>query len=89
MKTVGNSLKACEEETDFEYLNQATYQHMLKRMKKDSIAKQLISNDLVESIKSKNQIYKEEFEKQRIARESKLQSKFRLDNLMLNIERDQ
>ena len=57
---------------DFELLNQATYQHMLRRMKKDLIAHQLKSNALVSSIKSKNQIYKEEFEKQRVARESKL-----------------
>ena len=74
---------------DFEELNQATYQHMLRRMKKDLIASQLHSNALVESLRSKTQIYKEEFEQQRIARESKLQSKYRLDMLMLNIEHEQ
>lgn len=40
-----------------------TYEHMLKRMKKDLIALQLVSNDLAESLRSKQQIYKEEFEK--------------------------
>lgn len=77
------------EKHNFELLNQATYKHMLLRMEKDSIALQLRSNALVESIRSKNQIYKEEFEKQRMARENKLQSKYRLDMLMLNIEHEQ
>lgn len=66
-----------------------TYEHMLKRMKKDLIALQLVSNDLAESLRSKQQIYKEEFEKQRLAKEHKLQSKYRLDNLMQNIEHEQ
>ena len=62
---------------------------MLSRMKKDQIALQIKSNALEESIHSKNQIYKEEFEKQRIAKEQKLQSRYRLDNLMQNIEHEQ
>ena len=62
---------------------------MLKRMKKDLIALQLKSNDLTESLRSKNQIYKEESEKQRIAKENKLQSKYRLDNLMKSIDHEQ
>ena len=61
---------------------------MLKRMKKDLIALQLVSNDLTESLRSKSQIYKEEFEKQRLAKEHKLQSKYRLDTLMQNIEHE-
>lgn len=62
---------------------------MLSRMKKDLIALQIRSNELQESLRSKNQIYKEEFEKQRIAKEQKLQSRYRLDNLMQNIEHEQ
>ena len=58
-------------------------------MKKDLIALQLRSNDLIESLRSKNQIYKEESEKQRIAKENKLQSKYRLDNLMKSIDHEQ
>jgi hypothetical protein len=61
---------------------------MLSRMKKDLIALQIRSNELQESLRSKNQIYKEEFEKQRIAKEQKLQSRYRLDNLMQNIEHE-
>ena len=62
---------------------------MLDRMKKDLIALQLISNDLVESLRSKRQIMKDELNKQRKSKENKLQSKYRLDNLMKNIEREQ
>jgi hypothetical protein len=58
-------------------------------MKKDLIVLQLRSNDLTESLRSKNQIYKEESEKQRIAKENKLQSKYRLDNLMKSIDHEQ
>ena len=57
-------------------------------MKKDAISLQLESNDLTESLKSKHFIYKEEFEKKRIANEHKLQSKYRLDSLMQNIEHE-
>ena len=58
-------------------------------MKKDLIALQLESNYLTESLRSKQQIYKEESNKQRIAKEQKLQSKYRLDNLMQNIDHEQ
>jgi HSP20 family molecular chaperone IbpA len=61
---------------------------MLNRMKKDLISLQLTSNDLTISLHSKEQIYKEENTKQRIAKEHKLQSKYRLDNLMQNIEHE-
>ncbi len=55
---------------------------MLKRMRRDMISLQLDTNDLTESLKSKQFIYKEESEKHRLAKEGKLQSKYRLDNLM-------
>lgn len=63
MHNFRTKLNDVSEKHSFELLNQATYQHMLRRMKKDLIALQLNSNALVESIRSKNQIYKEEFEK--------------------------
>jgi hypothetical protein len=48
------------EEVTNEHLEQQlfheTYKHMLNRMKKDLIALQLVSNDLTESLKSKQQI---------------------------------
>lgn len=62
---------------------------MLDRMKKDLISLQLVSNDLIESLKSKRQIITDELNKQRKSKENKLQSKYRLDNLMKNIDHEQ
>jgi hypothetical protein len=62
---------------------------MLDRMKKDLISLQLISNDLMESLKSKKQIMNDELNKHRKSKENKLQSKYRLDNLMKNIDHEQ
>lgn len=58
-------------------------------MKKDLISLQLISNDLMESLKSKKQIMNDELNKHRKSKENKLQSKYRLDNLMKNIDHEQ
>lgn len=61
---------------------------MLSRMKSDLIALTLKSNDLVESLRSKQQIEKDYAIKVTNAREGKLQSKYRLDNLMKNMEHE-
>jgi hypothetical protein len=82
-------LEVVTERHDFEKMYQEQYKHMLDRMKKDLIALQLISNDLIESLRSKRQIMKDELNKQRKSKENKLQSKYRLDHLMKNIEREQ
>ena len=74
---------------DFEKLYQYQYTHMLDRMKKDLISLQLFSNDLMESLKSKRQIMNDELNKNRKSKENKLQSKYRLDNLMKNIDHEQ
>ena len=58
-------------------------------MKKDLISLQLTSNDLIESLKSKKIIYEDELNKQRKSKENKLQSKYKLDNLMKNIDHEQ
>ena len=76
-------------EHDTEKLYGLTYEHMLNRMKKDLISLQLKTNDLTESLRSKGQIYDDENKKLRLAREAKLQSKFRLDTLMKNIDHEQ
>ena len=81
-------LGSVTERHDFEKMYQEQYRYMLDRMKKDLIALQLISNDLVESLRSKRQIMKDELNKQRKSKENKLQSKYRLDHLMKNIERE-
>ena len=61
---------------------------MLDRMKRDLISLTLTINDLTESLRSKKGITDEEMAKLMKAREQKLQSKYRLDNLMINIDRD-
>lgn len=82
-------LELVTERHDFEKMYQEQYKHMLDRMKKDLIALQLISNDLIESLRSKRSIMKDELNKKRKSKENKLQSKYRLDHLMKNIEREQ
>lgn len=62
---------------------------MLDRMKKDLIALQLLSNDLMESLRSKRIIMNDELNKNRKSKENKLQSKYKLDNLMKNIDMEQ
>ena len=61
---------------------------MLDRMKKDLIALQLTINDLQESLRSKKTIYDQEYKAQMAARQEKLQSKFKLDKLMKNIDNE-
>lgn len=70
-------------------LQKATYNHMLDRMKKDLIAMTLRINDLSDSLRHKKIIYNDELHKQTGNREQKLQSKYRLDNLMKNIDHEQ
>jgi hypothetical protein len=65
------------------------FNYMLDRMKRDLISLSLTINDLTESLRSKKGITDEEIAKQMKSREQKLQSRFRLDNLMLSLERDQ
>ena len=61
---------------------------MLDRMKKDLIALQLTINDLQESLRSKKTIYNQEYNAQMKSRQEKLQSKFKLDKLMKNIDHE-
>ena len=63
------NIESVNEQHDFQMLHQQQFIHMLSRMKKDLIALQIKTNALQESLRSKNQSYKEEFEKQRIAKE--------------------
>lgn len=62
---------------------------MLDRMKKDLISLQLTSNDLMASLRSKRAIMNDELTKQRKSKENKLQSKYRLDLLMKNVDHEQ
>lgn len=73
---------------DFQRLYQKTYEHMLDRMKKDLISLSLTINDLTESVRSKKNIHAEERDRKMKSRELKLQSKYRLDHLMKNIDHE-
>ena len=73
---------------DFQKMEQMGFNYMLDRMKRDLISLNLSINDLTESLRSKNQISEDEISKLTTSREKKLQSRFRLDNLMLQLERD-
>jgi len=65
-----------------------SYNYMLDRMKRDLISLTPTINDLTESLRSKTGISEDEMAKLMKARETKLQSKYTLDNLMINIDRD-
>jgi hypothetical protein len=82
-------LQDVTERHEFEKMYNEQYKYMLDRMKKDLISLQLTSNDLIESLRSKRSIMNDELNKQRKSKENKLQSKYRLDSLMKNIEREQ
>ena len=73
---------------NFQRMYQRTYQHMLDRMKKDLIALTLTINDLTNSLRSKQQIYERESASQLKARQNNLQSKYKLDLLMKNIDHE-
>ena len=70
-------------------MDQKIYYHMLDRMKKDLIAMKLKTNDLRQSMKNKDLIVASEDEKNRKSNEQRLQSKFKLDNLIRNVDQEQ
>jgi len=77
------------EEHEFEKMTGMEYEHMIKRMKADLISSQLRSQELKESMKSKNDIVSEESEKQRRAKQERIQAKMKLEQIMMEIEQDQ
>jgi len=66
-----------------------SYEHMLQRMKSDLISSQLRSQELKESMKSKNDIAKEETEKQRRAKQERIQAKMKLQQIFNELQQDQ
>lgn len=62
---------------------------MLDRMKKDLISSQLRSQDLYQSMKSKSDIVTEETEKQRKAKQERIQAKVKIQTIMNEIDMDQ
>lgn len=65
------------------------YFHMLDRMKKDLIAMKIKTNELETSMQHKDSIFSKEYAKSKKSQENKLQAKFKLDNLLSNVDLEQ
>ena len=84
-----NHLELLKESYLFQSLTKRIRNHMLDRQKKDLIALTLKINELTESLRSKTNIYEAESKDQMKNRQEKLQSKYKLDNLMKMIDHEQ
>ena len=84
-----SSLENTEWMHSVKVMEQKSYKHMLNRMSQDQIAMTIHTNDLHESLKDKKLIVKSMYLKRDKAKEDQLQSKFTLDNLMKNIDKEQ
>ena len=74
---------------NYQRMTKRTYQHMLDRMKRDLIALTLKINDCSDSLRSKNTIYSEQSAKEMQARQEKLQSAKKLQDLITIIDHEQ
>lgn len=82
------SLKMVERRHSFALLDQRTYVHMIARMRADLIASKIKMNEMQESYKSKKQIFEEEADKNRQAKQQKLKAQHRFEELMRMIDQD-
>jgi len=64
------------------------FKYMIDRMTRDLISLSLTINDLTESLRSKKGFSDEEFLNLMKSREQKLQSKYRLDNLINTLNQE-
>ena len=76
------------EEHDFEKMTSQSYTHMIERMKADLISSTLRSQELKDSMKSKQDIAAEESEKQRKAKQERIQAKMKLEKIMMDLTND-
>ena len=83
-----DTLNTIEKKHSIELMYQRTYKHMIARMKADLIAAKIKQNEMQDSFKSKQQIFEEEAEKHRQAKQAKLQAKHRFEELMRLIDQD-
>ena len=67
---------------------QRSYLHMISRMKSDLIAIQIRFNETQDSYKNKAQVYQEEADKNRQAKQQRLPAEHRLEELMRLIDQD-
>jgi hypothetical protein len=78
MTTTDGDLNGLQEEHDFEKLQNAQYKHVKSRIQKDLIASQLKSQELQESLKSKQEIFDAEDDKLRKTKQARNQANQRL-----------
>lgn len=81
-------LEQIKEKHDYRLMVQRQYQHMIHRMKTDLIAIQIKFNETQDSFKNKEQVYKEESDRNRQAKQERLQAQHRLEELMRLIDQD-
>lgn len=89
LEDLGGASFSVRKKHEVSQMDQKIYYHMLDRMKKDLIAMKLKTNDLKQSMKNKDLIVASEDEKNRKSNEQRLQSKFKLDNLIRNVDQEQ
>ena len=69
-------------------MTQRQYQHMIQRMQSDLIAIQIRFNETQDSFKNKQACWQEESDKNRQAKQQRLQAQHRLEELMRLIDQD-
>lgn len=85
-KVSGSTLESIKNTHDFQMMLQRTYLHMRQRMQSDLIATQIKANELHESFKMKKGICEEETDKNRKAKQQRLQLQHKLQELMAHID---
>ena len=88
LKATGDGLENINETHEFELMLQRSYKHMISRMHQDLISTQIKAQDLHESYKSKQAIAADEGDKNRKAKQQRLQAQHRLEELMRLIDQD-
>lgn len=88
LRQIGDGVQEIIEKHEFELMLQRTYKHMITRMQNDLIAEQIRATELQESYKSKLAIAEEESEKNRKAKQQRMQAHNRLEEFMRMIDQD-
>ena len=82
-------LAQLREDHEFEKLTQKQYEFVKRRMQADLISTQIQTADLKDSLKTKQEILKQEVEKTRKAKQARNQADLTLRQVMIQIEMDQ
>ena len=83
-----SKLDEIQDSHEYQMMVQRSYQHMIQRMQSDLISIQIKFNESQTSHKNKQQVYQDEADKSRQAKQESLQAKHRLEELMRLIDQD-